>query len=205
MPGRRTIASLAILLALAPFVSKASGPDPKQVYVESISYGGTGCPQGTVGQSLSDDRSQLTLIFDSYVASTGPAVPITESRKACQLNINLHVPQGWSYSIGDITYRGYAQLARGQVGQQISTYYFAGSSTQARFSKPITGPTAQDYTVGDHLGLDALVWSACNAVVPLNVKSAVQINGPVNVPGQLTNDSTDGKMKTLLGLQWRQC
>jgi hypothetical protein len=77
----------------------AAGPNPSQVYVQSISYGGSGCPQGTVGQSISDDRTTFTLIYDQYIASTGPGVPITESRKNCQLNVNLHVPQGWTFTI----------------------------------------------------------------------------------------------------------
>lgn len=32
------------------------GPNPSGVYINSISYGGTGCPQGTVGQFVSADR-----------------------------------------------------------------------------------------------------------------------------------------------------
>jgi hypothetical protein len=57
--------------------AQAAGPDPSKVYIESIGYGGTSCPQGTVGQSISNDRTVATLIFDSFVASSGPTVPVT--------------------------------------------------------------------------------------------------------------------------------
>jgi hypothetical protein len=31
-------------------------PNPSQVYINGITYGGTGCPQGTVGSFISSDR-----------------------------------------------------------------------------------------------------------------------------------------------------
>ncbi|KAF3931039.1 hypothetical protein ABW20_dc0103947 [Dactylellina cionopaga] len=42
---------------------------------------------------ISADRKTFTLIFDNYVAALGPGVSITESRKNCQLNIDIHYPQ----------------------------------------------------------------------------------------------------------------
>jgi len=38
---------------------------------EQVTYGGSGCPQGTVGSIISEDGTTMTLIFDSYVASMG--------------------------------------------------------------------------------------------------------------------------------------
>src|SRR5690606_5732798 len=90
-----------------------SQPNPREVYVHSISYGGSGCPQGSVGSSFSNDRKSFTLIFDSFVAYSGAGVPITEARKNCQLNINLRLPNGFSYSVASFDYRGYVSLPRG--------------------------------------------------------------------------------------------
>lgn len=186
-------------------VAFAAGPNPRDVYVESITYGGSGCPQGTVGMSLSDDRTVFTLIFDSYVASMGPGLPSTESRKDCQLIVKLHAPQGWSYTIGDVTYRGFANLSAGTTGFQTSTYYFMGSATQRRVSTPITGPVAKDYTVGDRLRWSGLVWSSCTAEVPLEIHSAVSLVGRSDTASMLTTDSVDGKFKTVFTLQWKRC
>jgi hypothetical protein len=147
-----------------------------------------------VSQSISDDRLAATFIFDSYVAYTGPGVAIPESRKAFQMNINLNIPQGWSYSIVDITYRGYMQLAAGQTAVQSAVYYFSGNSGQARVSTPNRGPVAKDYTISDRLGLNTLVVHASNVVVPLNIKSEVAITGNTNARGQITTDSIDIKI-----------
>src|SRR4051812_38006942 len=74
---------------------------------KQVTYGGTGCPQGSVGSVISQDRTTMTLIFDQYVASIGPGIPVTENRKNCQLNIDLIYPGGFQYSIFSADYRGY--------------------------------------------------------------------------------------------------
>jgi hypothetical protein len=69
---------------------------------------------------------RFTLIFDDYVASIGPGVAITESRKNCQLDIDLQYPSGFQYSVFNADYRGYAALDANVTGTQQSTYYFSG-------------------------------------------------------------------------------
>ena len=45
---------------LAPAVTtSATGPNPTEVTISSIAYGGTGCPQGSVGSYISPDRQTL--------------------------------------------------------------------------------------------------------------------------------------------------
>ena len=41
----------------ASATSSAVGPNPTEVYINSIAYGGTGCPQGSVGSFISADRT----------------------------------------------------------------------------------------------------------------------------------------------------
>ena len=43
--------------ATATASTTAVGPNPTEVYINSIAYGGTGCPQGTVGSFISADRT----------------------------------------------------------------------------------------------------------------------------------------------------
>jgi hypothetical protein len=39
----------------------STGPNPSQVTINSISYGGTGCPQGSVGSFISADRTTFVI------------------------------------------------------------------------------------------------------------------------------------------------
>ncbi len=72
----------------------------------------------------------MTLIFDSYIASVGPGIAITEQRKNCQLNVDLLYPGGFQYSILSADYRGYASIDKGVNGVLKSTYYFSGQTAQ---------------------------------------------------------------------------
>jgi len=179
-------------------------PNPNEVYVQSISYGGSGCPQGSVGSSFSNDRKSYTLIFDSFVASSGPGVAVTESRKNCQLNVNMRLPNGFSYSIATFDYRGYVQLPAGATAEQKSIYYFQGESSQGSAGTRFVGPIGKDYLSRDTLGLAAMVWMPCGRVVPLNVNAQVRLNAGSR-QAQITTDSIDGKVQHVLGLQFRRC
>jgi hypothetical protein len=56
------LAATTIASPLAASVTATSVlPNPTEVYVNSISYGGTGCPQGTVGSFISADRQTFRL------------------------------------------------------------------------------------------------------------------------------------------------
>jgi len=93
--------ALAAVAAAAPLdvpvVTSPGGPDPSKVWISDFTYSGTGCPDGTVSLVFSDDRSTLTLIFDTYIATLGPGVSISESRKYCQLYIDIRYPGGFQY------------------------------------------------------------------------------------------------------------
>ncbi|KAJ3345298.1 hypothetical protein HDU91_007394, partial [Kappamyces sp. JEL0680] len=101
-------AALLSLSALAevavPSSSNGNTPDPSTVYVNGITYGGSGCPAGSVATAFSADRTIFTMIYDSFIASSGTGVPVTESRKNCQVNVDMHYPQGWSYAIVSVDY-----------------------------------------------------------------------------------------------------
>ena len=200
----RYLLPLAVLAAVVlPSTASAQSPDPSEVYVQSISYGGSGCPQGSVGSSFANDRKSFTLIFDSFVASTGPNIPVTEGRKNCQINVNLHIPQGFSFSIGTADYRGYVSLPAGVTGEQKSTYYFQGETTQASAAARFVGPVSKDYLSRDTLGLVA--WMPCSRTVPVNINSQVRLTGPTTAQAQITTDSIDGKTFHVFGFQYRQC
>ena len=68
----------------------------------------------------------FTLIFDDYVASIGPGVDITETRKNCQLNLDLEYPAGFQYSVFDTVYRGYVGIEAGITATQSAVFYYSG-------------------------------------------------------------------------------
>jgi hypothetical protein len=69
---------------------------------------------------------RLTLIFDDMVAAVGPGIAASEMRKNCVLNLLLHYPQGFQYSVLDTTYRGYVYLDAGLTAKQEALFWFSG-------------------------------------------------------------------------------
>ncbi|KAK6340840.1 hypothetical protein TWF696_009158 [Orbilia brochopaga] len=201
------IASFFALSRAAP-TAPAVGPDPSLVYVTHINYGGSGCPVGSIAQSFSGDRTYFTLIFDQFIASMGPGIPGTESRKNCQINVGIRYPGGYQFSIFEATYRGFADLPKTQTGTQKATYYFSGDNRQCSAESIIKGPISRDYVFTDKISTETNVWSPCGVEGLLNINSQVRITSTQNPPkeqGQLTTDSLDGKFQQIMALNWRKC
>ncbi len=193
-------------LAIAMLSSSAFAQSPEYVRIRSISYAGSGCPAGTVSQNVAQDLKAFTLLFDSYIAEVGPGVQLNQSRKNCQIAVDLHFPQGWSYSILDVDYRGYASLEAGVTGTQQSAYYFQGSAATATLRSNFRGPTQQDYQIRDSLGLAAVVWSPCGATRALNINTQVRLTSSNRFArGLMTTDSIDGELTHVYGVRWRRC
>ncbi|BBH52185.1 DUF4360 domain-containing protein [Fluviispira sanaruensis] len=170
------------------------------------SYGGTGCPAGTARAAVSPDLGSFTMIFDEYVVEALGSN--STSRKNCQILVNFDFPQGWSYSLVRLDYRGFYSLSAGATAKQQSLYYFQGSLQQGRLFTMFTGPAQGDYTISDTLGINDLVWSPCGEKRALNINSSLLAQVSSNNPSgfaQLTTDSIDGTVKTTYALKWKKC
>jgi hypothetical protein len=204
----KALATLAAGVAFtAVLATEANADSPPYVRVRAIAFAGSGCPAGTVAQNISPDRQAFTLLFDSYVAQIGPGVPFIERRKNCQLNVDLDFPNGWSYSLITLDYRGYVALEARVKGLQQSRYYFQGSASTATLRTPMVGPRDGNYQIRDTLALSALVWSPCGATRSLNINSELRLDNSSNTSGQglLTNDSIDGQLRLIYGFRWVRC
>jgi len=194
-------------VVVTAFVSTAAAEDPPFVRIRNFTYGGTGCPGGTVGWNITSDGKILTVLYDQFSASAGPGISISETRRQCTLNVDLEYPQGWSYSLFTADYRGRAKLDAGVIGTQESSYYFSGSPLTVKLGTRIVGPTNQDYFRRDTLGIEATVWSPCGSIVPVNIRASVDVdNRSVRAnSGLLTVDSSDFKVTQIYGVQWKKC
>lgn len=172
------------------------------------SYGGTGCPQGTVGITLSPDSKVLSMIFDAYVAEAGKSIGKTLQRQTCNLSVPIHVPQGMSVSILKVDYRGYVYAPKG-TSAQFSVEYFLKS-----FNGQTTGPKSEktfsnydnEYMISNQLGLQAVVWSACGEDVNLRVNSSMTAKTNAKKDDVLaTVDSVDIAGGIIYQLQWQKC
>lgn len=179
---------------------KAASAEPLDVKIEQFTYAGSGCPGGSVGASISDDRDSLIVLFDSFIAKVPPG---SFDRKNCQLAVKLRFDPAWSFTIFRVDYRGFAALKAGAFGQEKSTYFFQGVPPAGDASAQTTlyGPFLGDYARSDNLGL--LLWSPCGGT-----SQTLVINSQVRVQGteaQMTVDSIAGKVVHVYDFRWRKC
>ena len=193
------------LLTLVSATAFADGPSNHEVYINSIAFAGTGCPAGTVAGNISEDAKAFTLLFDSYTAEAGPGILLNEGRKACQVNMDIHIPQGWQYSLFTVDTRGFLNLEPGTSAVQQNRYYFQGALSGPAYSSNFSGPRVGDYTARDTVGVASLVWSACGINRALNINTSVRVAASGGRRALATVDSLDGEFKLLYGVQWRRC
>lgn len=78
-----------------------------------VSFGGPGCPAGSVNSTMSGDRTIINLIFDKFsVERQNADTPISQRTKNCNVNIRVRYPPGYSLTIATTDVRGFTELEK---------------------------------------------------------------------------------------------
>ncbi|KAF1985910.1 hypothetical protein K402DRAFT_356318 [Aulographum hederae CBS 113979] len=171
---------------------------------------GSGCPQGTVSTSLSDDRSTVTFGFDAFQAYFGPDTKQSDRSKNCAIHLTLNYPGGFQYSIMQATYHGYARLDNGVRGTFYSTYFFSqNAAATANTITTIEGSAFRQgaiYTKTDSADVATVVWSPCGAEGLLNINNRIALTSSNSqATGELTDDDATVSFTQQVYVQWRAC
>ncbi|MFE0509963.1 DUF4360 domain-containing protein [Streptomyces sp. NPDC058964] len=183
-------------------------PPPDKIVIDVATVNGSGCPQGTAAVAVSPDNTAFTVTYSDYLAQAGGNSDPTAFRKNCQLNLVVHVPQGFTYAIASADYRGFASLQSGATGVQRASYYFQGSSNTAFKNHPFGGPYNDDWQATDSTDWAQLVWAPCGVLRNFNINTELRVTAGSSAPGKvsfMTMDSTDGDISTVYHLAWKEC
>ncbi|MFD6554204.1 DUF4360 domain-containing protein, partial [Streptomyces sp. NPDC058398] len=157
--------AIAALFATALPLSSPNGgiedPPPDKIVISVATVNGSGCPQGTAAVAVSPDNTAFTVTYSDYLAQVGGNADPIAFRKNCQLNLNVHVPQGFTYAIASADYRGFASLQRGASSTEKASYYFQGSPNTASITHSFRGPYGDDWQATDTTDWAQLVWAPC--------------------------------------------
>jgi hypothetical protein len=207
-----TSVAAALVSCAAAAVPASASPAPwsaNAMTIDVVSANGSGCPWGTAAASVSPDSTAFTVTYSQFTAQTGVGAAPIDFRKNCQLLLNVHVPQGYTYAISSIEYRGYAHLERGAYGSQFSSYYFQGEPQTTRVRHDFSGYTDSDWQRTDTVGVSSLSYLPCGEQRYLNVNTELRVSGgwsdTRHTTSMLTMDSTDGALDTLYHVAWRKC
>ncbi|MFJ3230007.1 DUF4360 domain-containing protein [Streptomyces sp. NPDC086787] len=183
-------------------------PPPDRIVIDVATVNGSGCPQGTAAVAVSPDNTAFTVTYSDYLAQVGGNSDPTAFRKNCQLNLIVHVPQGYTYAVASVDYRGFASLQRGASAMQRASYYFQGSPSTAFRNHPVNGPYNDDWQATDSTDWDQLVWAPCGVLRNFNINTELRVNAGSSSPSKvsfMTMDSTDGEISTVYHFAWKVC
>jgi hypothetical protein len=164
---------------------------------------------GTAAIAVSPDNTAFTVTYSDYLAQVGVGAMPTDFRKNCQLNLIVHVPQGFTYAIAQADYRGFASLAQGARGVQRANYYFRGSPPTAFSQHTFTGAMTDDWHATDITGIEELVFVPCGELRNYNINTELRVSAgssnPHTTTSFMTMDSTDIAMETVYHFAWKHC
>ncbi|NNN34149.1 DUF4360 domain-containing protein [Streptomyces sp. S3(2020)] len=204
--------ALAALLTTAlPAQGPTDGfedPPPDKIVIKVATVNGSGCPAGTTAVAVSEDNTAFTVTYSDYLAQAGGNSDPTAFRKNCQLNLIVHVPQGFTYAIASADYRGFAALQSGATGTQRASYYFQGSPSTAFRTHPFNGPLNDNWQATDTTDWAQLVWAPCGVQRNFNINTELRVNAGTSSASKvsfMTMDSTDGDISTVYHMAWKEC
>jgi len=204
--GATMIASLAATGAAAS-AAPAPQPDDKMV-IDVVAANGSGCPRGSADVTVSPDSKAFTVTYSEFTAQVGAGAKATDFRKNCQLALNVHVPQGYTYAIASTDYRGFAHLERGASGTETAHYYFQGEPRTTKIRHSFAGPLDGDWQRTDKVGVSSLSFLPCGEERYLNVNTELRVDrgwSDKKKASFLTMDSTDGNLDTVYHVAWKKC
>lgn len=133
MKSTTALATLALAgVAFASPLPESAAAAPSSFKINGVISGGSGCPQGSIDVDYNSQGILPVYFSKEFTASVGSNVAPDQSRKNCQINLDLSYSPGWSYSVYSADYTGYANVDSGVKGIVKSTYHFSGDTAQVR-------------------------------------------------------------------------
>src|SRR5690349_16787876 len=193
---------------LIPVPTDPPAPPSDKIVIDVVTVNGSGCRSGTAAVAVSPDNTAFTVTYSEYMAQVGVGSKPTDFRKNCQMNLRVHVPQGFTYAIAQADYRGYASLVKGSSGIERANYYFQGQSQTTYISHNIKSPKDDDWQFTDSVDVEALVFKPCGEERNLNINTELRVSAGSSDPKKTTSfvsmDSADAAINTIYHFAWKK-
>jgi len=193
---------------------------PPSAAITNIQIDGSGCDATSANATFTDNAQFLSVLYDRFTAEIGKgtADPNSKSKeKRCTILVDINVPQGWTFDIDSIEFKGYVEIPNKlALAYQLITAEIYGGKAFGFDQALIRGPKIENFTatvrnvspLGKVLG-GALSCQSTGQNIRLKIKSVIGVR---NLLAALTKpavkivvDSTDASFKQKLKLNWRRC
>ncbi|WP_443059191.1 DUF4360 domain-containing protein [Streptomyces sp. NBC_00435] len=203
------------LLALLPASAAGATAGPgtlaapsDKVTVDVATVNGSGCRPGSATVAVAEDNSAFTVTYSEYLAAAGGNSSPTDSRKNCLLSLIVHVPQGYTYAVAQVDYRGFGSLQPGAIGTQKASYYFQGMKQTDYRTHRFQGALEDNWQATDTTGIEALAFAPCGELRNFNINTELRAEVGTSDPSRtsfMALDSTDGSINSVYHFSWKKC
>lgn len=184
----------------------AAAPPSTRITLDVQTVNGSGCPAGTASVSVLGDNTGFRINYSAYRAEAGAGADPTDFRKNCQVNLLVHIPQGFTFAIARADYVGRLHLESGATALQRSNYYYQGSSENSVSDHVFAGPRDGTWLATDVTQTADLVYAACGATRSLNINTELRVYaGASGARSFISMRASDGEVYTIVQFQWKQC
>ncbi len=189
-----------------PAAAALATPPGGQVTLSVQTINGSGCPAGTTSVSMLPDNSAFRVTYANFLAQVNGGASATAFRKNCQINLQVNIPQGFTFAISWADYRGHASLASGATALERTNYYFQGTSGNNYADHTFSGPFSGWWHATDITSSEDLVYEPCGETVNLNLNTELRVDdGGSNATSWISMNASDAGVYTLVHFQWEQC
>ncbi|EOD64969.1 hypothetical protein H480_29076 [Amycolatopsis vancoresmycina DSM 44592] len=202
------VAALILSAFVAPVASGADSVPSEKITLDIKTINGSGCPAGTATASadVASDNTSFTVHYTNFTAKAGGGASALDARKNCQINVVVHVPQGFTYAIAEADYRGYAHIESGASALEQANYYFAGTAPTARVRHTFPGPFHGVWRAVDQTDVDELVFAPCGESRNLNINAELRADAGTSSAGSFIEmDSEHASVDTIYHFSWKTC
>lgn len=191
-------AAVAGVSLIAPLISSPAQArtrlDDPVVTLDVLNTSGDGCPKDSSVTTRVPDKTAFSLSFSQFKVAGG-------SYKTCRVYINVDIPAGWTYSVYEVSNRGYGVLDAGASGRIQMNSWFTGFPWTLKADSTVKGPY-DDFWQTDSVA-NALIYAPCGASTNLTLNTTLRVSGPSTSSMELF--AQDARVSTTFLLKWKQC
>jgi len=202
------VAGAATVLSPTPASAEGTTPPTDEVTLIVYAVNGSGCSAGTITVEEAPDNTSFQVTYRNFVARVGPDARPTDIRKNWQVNLLIRVPQGYTYAIAKVEYKGSAELASGVSGLVRANFYAAGDPPMPYVTRSFNGPYNSLWQATDIRDEAHLIWAPCGQARTVNLNTELRLRAGVSHPPAasfMAMHTADGSARTVYHYAWKRC
>jgi hypothetical protein len=174
---------------------------PDYVEIRDMTYAGTGCPAGSAIMNYNSLDQTFELTLSSMVAEVGPGVSLAQSRKACQILLDIDHTPGFQFALERVDAAVSINLDDSANGLYKVSTYFQGDAQTIDKEEQVYGPLTD--TARFSSLFDEPNYSPCDTDRALNIRTELRLTSMQRRYGSGIMSILDEPV--IFKLTWKPC